>query len=105
MSWQIVVTSMAKTMLMDISDRRIREKLIERIDGLKTNPELQGKALIGELAGLRSVRAVGQRYRIIYKVERQKITVLIVFVGIRKQDSKRDIYALAKKMLKLGLLQ
>ncbi len=57
-------------MLKAITDRRIREKLASVIDSLETDPELRGKPLDEDLAGYRSVRAVGQRYRIIYRVER-----------------------------------
>jgi mRNA interferase RelE/StbE len=92
-------------MLEAIEDRRIREKIRDRIDGLAKDPEKQGKALIEELAGYRSLRAAGQRYRIIYKVEDEKIVVLVVAVGIRKEGSKRDIYSLAKKLLRLHLVE
>lgn len=91
-------------MLEEISDRRIQEKIRERIDTLKEEPEKQGKPLTGELTAYRSVRAVGQRYRIIYKVERDKILVFIVSVGIRKEGDRSDVYALAKKLIRLGLL-
>jgi mRNA interferase RelE/StbE len=92
-------------MLEAIEDRRIREKIRDRIDGLAKDPEKQGKALIEELDGYRSLRAAGQRYRIIYKVEDEKIVVLVVAVGIRKEGSKRDIYSLAKKLLRLHLVE
>ena len=52
-----------------------------------------------------SVRAVGQRYRIVYRVERREVVVLIVAVGRRKASDKNDIYELAKKLLRLGLLR
>jgi mRNA interferase RelE/StbE len=58
---------------------------------------------VGELAGYRSLRAVGQRYRIIYKVEEAEITVYVVAAGLRKEGSKSDVYNLAKKLLKLAL--
>jgi mRNA interferase RelE/StbE len=56
------------------------------------------------LEGYRSLRAVGQRYRIIYKVEATKVIVTVVTVGIRKDGDKADVYALAKKLARLGLL-
>lgn len=34
-----------------------------------------------------------------------QITVLVVALGIRKDGSKQDVYALAKKLLRLGLLE
>jgi mRNA interferase RelE/StbE len=63
------------------------------------------KLLIGELAGFRSVRAVGQRHRIVYRVERREVTVLIVAVGRRRSGDKSDIYELARKLLCQGLLR
>jgi len=75
------------------------------VDQLAESPEQQGKPLVGELAGFRSVRAVGQRYRIVYRVERQEVVVVIVAVGRRKASDKNDIYELAKKLLRLGLLR
>jgi mRNA interferase RelE/StbE len=50
------------------------------------------------------MRAVGQRYRIIYQVRGDEIVVVIVAVGIRRDGAKDDIYSLAKKLFKLGLL-
>lgn len=104
MKYQIVIQPAALKMLAAISDRRIQEKIRDRIEALKQDPEKQGKPLAGELAGCRSLRAVGQRYRIIYRVESQKILVLVVAIGIRKEADKKDIYLLAHKLLRLGLL-
>jgi mRNA interferase RelE/StbE len=59
---------------------------------------------MGELAGYRAVRAVGQRYRIIYRVERGLITVLVVAVGRRKEGDRKDIYELARRLLRQRLL-
>jgi mRNA interferase RelE/StbE len=88
-----------------IPDQRIRRLIIQRADQLARSPEQQGKPLIGELAGFRSIRAVGQRYRIVYRVERREITVLIVAVGRRRSGDKGDIYELARKLLRQGLLR
>ena len=104
MTWQILLTPTALKLLADISDRRIREKIGAVIDRLTEDPEKQGKALLGELSGLRSIRAVGQRYRIIYQVRGNEIVVVIVAVGIRRDGGKDDIYNLAKKLIRLGLL-
>lgn len=88
-----------------IPDQRIRRLITQRADQLARSPEQQGKPLIGELAGFRSVRAVGQRYRIVYRVERRAVTVLIVAVGRRRSGDKSDIYQLARKLLRQGLLR
>ena len=102
--YRIVIQPTALKLLKEISDRRIRQKISDRIDKLKESPEVQGKPLLGELDGYYSVRAVGQRYRIIYAIEKAQVTVMIVALGIRKDGSKQDVYALAKKLLRLGLL-
>ncbi len=102
--YRIVIQPTAFKLLKEISDRRIRQKISDRIDKLKESPEMQGKPLVGELDGYYSVRAVGQRYRIIYAIEQTQVTVMVVALGIRKDGSKQDVYALAKKLLRLGLL-
>ena len=91
-------------MLSSISDRRVQEKIRDRIDGLAHDPERQGKPLAGELKGYRSLRAVGQRYRIIYSVDKKKVFVIIVAMGPRKEGDKKDIYVLAKKLLQMRLV-
>ena len=91
-------------MLEAIQDRRVRDKIRDRIDGLVEEPEKQGKPLTGELTGYRSLRAVGQRYRIIYRIEEGKVLVLVMALGIRKEGSGKDIYVLAQKLLRLRLL-
>lgn len=104
MRYRIIIQPTAMKMLAEISDRRIQEKIRDRIDALKEDPEKQGKPLLGELTGYRTVRAVGQRYRIIYQVERDKILVLVVALGIRNEGGKKDVYALARKLLRFRLL-
>lgn len=104
MKYQIIIAPVALKMLQGISDRRIRKAISDRIDHLAMEPEKQGKPLIGELIGYRSLRAAGQRYRIIYEVERTKVIVHVVAVGIRKEGSNADIYELARKLLRLRLL-
>ena len=91
-------------MLAEVTDRRIGQQIAGRIDALKDEPEKLGKALTGELSGYRSLRASGQRFRIIYKVEKKQVIVIVVALGTRKEGDKRDIYALAQRLVRLGLL-
>jgi mRNA interferase RelE/StbE len=86
-----------------IGDRRVRRKVFERASALAAEPEVQGQALVGPLAGFRSVRAVGQRYRIIYRVERDRVVVMVLAVGLRRGGHRADIYELARKLVQLGL--
>ena len=104
MRWQVGLTPYARIMLEKIQARRVRDKIRDRIDGLAEEPEKQGKPLTGELTGYRSLRAVGQRYRIIYRIEEGKVLVLVMALGIRKEESGKDIYVLAQKLLRLRLL-
>src|SRR6266704_1107742 len=95
--------SEARRSLLDLPEKLAR--VPERAGQLAKSPEQQGKPLIGELNGFRSVRAAGQRYRIVYLVERREVVVAIVAVGKRKEGDKRDVYVLARKLLRLGLLR
>lgn len=104
MKWNIRLTLPARKQLTGISDTRIRASISKRISGLEYEPEKQGKPLTDDLAGYRSIRAVGQRYRIIYRIESEVVTVVIVTLGIRKEKDRRDVYELAKRLAKLGLL-
>ncbi len=102
--WQIIILPIAEKQLTAIKDTRIRESIAKRIESLRQEPEKQGKPMIGDLAGFRSLRAVGQRYRVLYKIEAKKVIVSIVALGIRKEGDKTDIYELARKLVRLGLL-
>ena len=103
MTYKLVVSPTALKMLKEIPDRRIQTKMAQVIESLAHDPELKGKPLWDELSGFRSIRAIGQRYRIIYKVDRGIVTVFVVAVGIRKEGDRSDVYRLAQKLVRLGL--
>lgn len=103
--YKILWVARAREALESIPDRRIKKKIVERIRSLAVEPEKQGKPLIGELAGYRSLRAVGQRYRIIFRVEDEKVIVSIVAMGARREGSRKDVYSLAKRLVQLGLVE
>lgn len=96
--FKLVISPTALEMLENVQDKRVRRKLAERIEGLSVDPEKQGKALSGDLAGLRSVRAVGQRYRIIYRVKEAEVIVYVLAVGLRRERDKSDIYAISRRL-------
>lgn len=104
MRYRVTITRSALDMLRRISDLRVRQRLRDRISGLAEAPETQGKPLTGELRGYRSLRAVGRRYRIVYRVEREEVVVLVVALGIRREGNRGDIYSLARKLIRLRLL-
>jgi len=97
--YRIELTPLALEMLAEVNDQRHKQGLTNRIEKLKSEPEKQGKALGDILKGYRSVRAVSQRYRVIYKVDRDGVLVLVVGVGIRRQGNRNDIYALLERLL------
>lgn len=97
--YQVVLTQKAKKLLTKIKDRREQKLIVARLKKLQFEPEKQGKALVKDLKGYYSLRVAGQRYRIIYRIEEEKIMVLIVAIGIRKQGDKQDIYEITKKIV------
>jgi mRNA interferase RelE/StbE len=97
-------TETAVELLERISDRRIRRMLYERAGQLDHDPEKQGKPLLGELSGFRSLKVAGRRYRIICHIEADEVVVSVVAVGLRKDGDRHGVYALAQKLLKQGLL-
>jgi len=103
-SYSLLLTPTARSMLAAITDRRMQEQIRDRIDGLAVNPEHQGKPLLGELKAYRSLRAAGQRFRIIYQVHRSHLEVLVMAIGRRAEGSREDIYRLAQRLLRLRLL-
>jgi len=86
-------------------DNKSQQQVMEKLEILKEYPLKVGKALKGNLQNYRSIRSVGQRYRIIYQVKETEIEVIVVAVGIRRDgDKKNDVYELMKKYIKIGLL-
>ena len=102
--WTVGIAKVARLQLEAISDNRIRESIGRSIDKLEVDPHKQGKPLGEELTGYRAVRTAGQRYRIIYRIEAEQISVLVVFIGRRKEGDRKDVYTLAQKLARLGLL-
>ena len=90
--YRIELIPLALEMLKKVKDQREQKVLRKRIEQLKIEPDKQGKALSGRLRSYRSIRAVGQCYRIIYRIDQEKIIVIIIGVGIRKEGDKKDIY-------------
>jgi mRNA interferase RelE/StbE len=103
MSFAILFTPTARNMLAAIKNVATRRTILGKIQGLTADPEHQGKPLVYSLRGLRSIPAAG-RYRIIYRVLRDRVVVLVLAVGERKEGDNRDIYELARTLLNTGLI-
>jgi mRNA interferase RelE/StbE len=99
MDYRVELTPLALEMIEAIQDKREQQGIIERLQKLKIEPIQQGKPLTADLKGFYSVRAVGQRYRIVYQVKADQILIIVVGVGRRKEGDKKDIYTLIKKLL------
>ena len=66
------------------ADRKLGQQLAKAIDRIALNPDL-GEFLKGEWKGYRKYRS--GNYRIIYRVERQRLIIYIMTIGDRK-----DVY-------------
>lgn len=104
MAYRIEITPTALESLETITDRRTRAAIVRRIDALAEEPGKQGNSLRGELAGFCSVRAAGQRYRVVYRIDEKERRVVVYLVGIRKEGSRQDVYALAQRLVRRGLM-
>ena len=103
MKYRILITNTCLSLIKKLSDKKIQRTILDQIEKLSEEPDKQGKNLVRDLSGFRSVHAAG-RYRIIYKIDKQIVIVYILAVGIRKEGDKKDIYKIAKKLLNAGLL-
>ncbi len=105
MTYQIEITATALEALENISDRRTRSAIVRRIDALAEEPEKLAKSLRGLLAGFKSTRAAGQRFRVVFRVDEKKESVIVYLVGMRKEGSRHDIYQLAERLVRRGLIR
>jgi len=101
--YKVLWTATALQMLSDVADRRIQQQLFDTSKRLQADPDKQGKPLRADLMGFRSLRVVGQRYRLVYSVLPDTRTVFIVAAGLRREGSRDDFYELAQKIVRLGL--
>jgi mRNA interferase RelE/StbE len=104
-TFEVYLTPTAKEMLDEIKLRDVgaHRKIVEKMKGLRNSPEKQGRALVGPLKGLRRIVAAG-RYRILYRVQKEKVAVYVVATGVRREGDKRDIYEIAQKLIRAKLL-
>lgn len=103
MKYRIRITETCLRLILRIPDRKIQRSILDRIQKLSDEPEKQGKKLVRDLSGFRSVHAAG-RYRVLYKIDKRTVIVYVLAAGIRKEGDKKDIYEIAKKLLDAGLL-
>ena len=89
MSWEIVFHPEVLRRDLPAIASSPRERIFLAIEHrLSAAPESYGKPLRAPLAGFRRLR-VGD-YRIVYQVERERIVVQVVCIGIRRDE---EVYA------------
>ena len=103
MKYRILITDTCLTLIRRIRDKKIQRTILDRIQKLSDEPDKQGKKLVKDLSGFRSVHAAG-RYRIIYKIDKKTGISYVLAAGLRKEGDKKDIYEIARKLLNAGLL-
>jgi len=103
LKYRIRITDTCLALIEKIPDKKIQRTILDRIKNLSDEPDKQGKRLVKDLSGFRSILVAG-RYRIIYKIDKQTVIVHVLAAGIRKEGDKKDIYKIAKKLLYAGLL-
>src|SRR5688572_12822304 len=98
-TFEIILTEEAQSDLNAIKDGRTYSAIETSIDRLESEPDKRGKQLRGKLSDYWSMRAAGQRYRVLYQIGVLEGVVTVVVVGIRKEGDKRDAYKVANKRL------
>ncbi len=87
MNWEINWEKKATKDFLNL-DHSVQQKILNYLERrIFANPLSFGKELVGNKAGLRSYRV--ESYRIICQIQDEKLTILVVAVGHRK-----DIYVL-----------
>lgn len=92
---------------------KVRKGIVSKVKKLATNdPRIAHKPLIGPLAGIFTLKF--SRYRVLYVVDEKHLpsgvvqmhlTVRVLLTGIRKEYDKKDIYEVARKLIKLGVIK
>ena len=90
MTWEVVHTLTAKAAIRKL-DPGTRNRVRAAVEELSRDP-LQGKPLSFTLKGLRSWRTGD--WRIVYKAEAERVVVVVVTVGHR-----RDVYERVRRLL------
>ncbi len=103
MKYRVLITNTCLSLIEKLTDKKIQRTIMDRIERLSEEPDKQGKNLVQDLSGFRSVHAAG-RYRVIYRIDKHTVIVYVLAAGIRKEGDKKDIYKIAKKLLSAGLL-
>ena len=82
--YRVLIKPSAKKELLAISAKKDRQRIVRKIDALAENPRPPG---CEKLSGYDRYRIRQGKYRVVYGIEDDKLIVLIIKIGHR-----RDIY-------------
>jgi len=104
-SFKVILAPQALEALDRIDDPQVQKEVIRWIDSLGKKPEDQGKALAGELSSYRSLKVSGTGFRIIYRVEGERVVVYTVAEGITRMMVSPSFHSLTRQMIRTRLLE
>ena len=108
-SYEVVLAPNVLEALEAIADPRLRGDISRRIDGLQEDPAGKGRALTGELSGFYVVRNLEAGYRIVYKVEAERVVVCALSVktggGAMRSATAADLHSLARRLVAMRLFE
>lgn len=87
--YRLLIKASAAKELQAIPNKRDRQRIVKRIQGLEDDPKPPGSQ---KLSGREKYRIRQGAYRIVYSVENDELVVYVVKIGHRKdvyRDSKR----------------
>jgi mRNA interferase RelE/StbE len=94
---------------------KVRKGIVAKVGELGTgggDPREAHKPLFGPLQGIYSIKF--SRYRILYSVKEERraggevcvfVYVRVLLAGIRKERDRKDIYAVAQKLVRMGVIR
>ena len=80
--FRLLIKASAAKELKAIPNKRDRQRIVERIQGLKTDPRPPGSQ---KLSGKERYRIRQGQYRIVYSIEKDELVVYVVKIGNRKE--------------------
>jgi addiction module RelE/StbE family toxin len=96
MLYGIFFTELGRSSLKELN-KELRRDMIRELAPLVDHPR-QGDALVGSLRGIWSLH-VQKKYRILYRVDDERMAVVVELIGERDRKAEDDIYARATKIL------
>jgi mRNA interferase RelE/StbE len=78
-------------------DRGLKDQFLKVLDRRLLEPRVEGALLSGDLEGLYRIKLAKSGYRLVYAVQDEILTVLVIAVGKREN---KDVYRTATKRLR-----